>query len=173
MANTKTYVLTGGPGSGKTSLLNCLEFYHNEFTIREAAEDYIKLQQALGIGDPWNNPNFQKEILDLQLKRKKNIPQGIDRIFVDRDVIDGLAYLTPGRLYNHILSEAKKQTLEKVFLIENLGQTDTNIVRRENQEEAIMLENKLSGLYTSMGYDIIRIPSAPIKERTEMIMGHI
>lgn len=43
----KKYVLTGGPGAGKTSLLIYLEIL-GELTIREAAEDLIRYQQALG-----------------------------------------------------------------------------------------------------------------------------
>ena len=44
----KKYILTGGPGSGKSSILLGLE-QQGETIIREAAEDYIKHQQAQGI----------------------------------------------------------------------------------------------------------------------------
>ena len=139
MGPTKTYVLTGAPGSGKTSILNYLEFFHGELTIREAAEDYIRLEQALGIAEPWKKPDFQKEILNLQLQRKIMIPMGIQRVFVDRDIADGLAYVGQGDLYDHIYGHAIQQNLEKIFLIEQLGSTETNDVRREDYNQALLL----------------------------------
>ena len=42
----KKYVLTGGPGAGKTSLVTYLEIL-GEVTIREAAEDFIREQKAV------------------------------------------------------------------------------------------------------------------------------
>ena len=43
----KKYVLSGGPGSGKSSILLGLEQL-GEYIVREAAEDYIKYKQAQG-----------------------------------------------------------------------------------------------------------------------------
>src|SRR3989338_538036 len=88
---TKTYILTGGPGTGKSSLILALE-QRGEYTIREAAEDHIKLRQANGIKEPWTEPDFQDLILDLQLRREERIPKETEKAFIDRGLPDGLAY---------------------------------------------------------------------------------
>jgi predicted ATPase len=62
------YVLTGGPRSGKTSLLLALE-WRGENVIQETAIDYIMLQQARGIENPWEAEDFQDQILDIKKKR--------------------------------------------------------------------------------------------------------
>ena len=173
MEQTKTYVLTGAPGSGKTSILNYLEFFHGEFTIREAAEDYIRLEQALGISEPWNKPDFQNEILNLQLQRKKMIPTGISRVFVDRDIADGLAYVGPGDLYDRIYGHAIQQQLEKIFLIEQFETTQTNDVRREDYEQAILLGNIIAGVYTSLGYNVISVPPVSLEDRAQIILAEV
>lgn len=47
----KKYVITGGPGTGKSSIILALE-KKGEHIVHEAAEDFIKLQQARGIKEP-------------------------------------------------------------------------------------------------------------------------
>ena len=70
---TQKYVLTGGPGSGKSSIILALEM-QEEYVIREAAEDYIRLRQAQGQPQPWTEADFQDRILDIQMQREARIP---------------------------------------------------------------------------------------------------
>ena len=62
---TRKYILTGGPGSGKSSILLELRSRGNTI-VREAAEDVIRLEQARGNTKPWELPEFQRKILELQ-----------------------------------------------------------------------------------------------------------
>ena len=48
----KKYILTGGPGTGKSTLILALE-QEGYATVPEAAEAYIKYRQAMGKPDPW------------------------------------------------------------------------------------------------------------------------
>jgi predicted ATPase len=168
---TQKYALTGGPGSGKSSIMLELEL-RGEYTIREAAEDIIKRSQADGDRSPWEKPDFQKRILNLQLLRERRIPQTLERAFLDRGISDGLAYAQKG-------SETYKEILENtpryagIFLIENLGSTDTNRVRREDQEAALEIEAKLKEIYLWQSYKVITIPPASVKERADLILGAI
>lgn len=165
---TNKYILTGGPGSGKSSILLELEL-RGEYTIREAAEDVIRRSQADGIEMPWERPDFQERILQLQIQREKAIPKGIERAFIDRGIPDGLAYAQDGtKTYWQI--GAAIPIYDGVFLIENLGQTATNKVRRENQEEALKLERKFGSIYEALGYKVQRIPAGSVKERAKAIL---
>lgn len=169
----KKIVLTGGPGTGKSSLILALE-RSGEYVIREAAEDTIRLLQAQGHSEPWTLPEFQEKLVELQLLRQSRIPSDISRVFIDRGVPDGLAYTLPNtKTYELLLEEAKKQDYDMVFLIENLGHTEKTAVRKENNGEAIKIGNKLEEVYRSLGYNPIKIPAGSVKERLEKILSKL
>ena len=167
---TKKIVLTGGPGTGKSSILLALEA-QGEYVIREAAEDCIKLRQAQGQLEPWLEENFQERILELQLQREARIPKKAERAFLDRSIIDGLAYAKPGtRIYEKTLEKAKEQDYHNmVFLIGSLGRTETNAIRRENNAEAQELGRKLEEVYENLGYRIFKIGADTIEQRMNWI----
>jgi predicted ATPase len=175
----RKYVLTGGPSSGKSSLLLGLEQSYQVPIIREAAEDVIKFSQAMGIDEPWQHLDFQDHVLSLQLKREDEARRlGTNRIFVDRGILDGLAYFQiarrdPSIALRNAMSALEKTPYDAVFLVENLGGCDTNEIRRENLDEALKLEMMQEKNYSFFGYDVVRIGAAPLQERIEMIMASI
>lgn len=179
----KKYVFTGGPGSGKSSILIALELKGYN-VIREAAEDYIRHQQALGIREPWLEEDFQEKIFWLQHAReKKAISEEL--IFIDRGLFDNYAYEPEGtpfykKLQNHLLAKGRKTELIKelgdyttIFLIEHSGNIETNGVRRENTGQAVFLEKELEKIYTSCGYNVIRIPFGELNIRVEEVLKYI
>jgi len=85
-------ILTGAPGSGKSSILKELEYVYGERIIPEAAEDVIKYLQARGDPEPWKNSDFQDKILRLQIQRERQVENLEGRVFIDRGILDGLAY---------------------------------------------------------------------------------
>ncbi|MBT3984673.1 ATP-binding protein [archaeon] len=184
----KKYVLTGGPSSGKTSIL--LELEQRGYSIiREAAEDWIKLQQSRGIKEPWLIDDFQERILDLQIKRELEISYLREKhLVVDRGVLDSLAYYeVVGRDYFEIpimnrISRTKYGTLphriegyDKVFLIENIGTVESTEVRREDLEAALKLEELQYRAYVRAGFSVERIAAwegtklLTVTQRTDLI----
>ena len=170
----KKYILTGGPGSGKSSIILDLE-QRGYATIREAAEDVIKYQQALGNKEPWTNKDFQIWIYKLQLQREKSL-QNPEKVFLDRGIVDELAYCEFRK------EEPPKGLIEQItnlnyqspiFLIENLGHCQQTEVRQEKLEQALTIERLLEKTYRGLGYEIIKIPPAPLQERTDLILKHI
>lgn len=164
------YVLTGGPGCGKTSLLLALELL-GEYVTREGAEDYIRLQQARGIAKPWRDKNFQLEILHLTRDREANVPKAAPWVWHDRSVLDGLAYEKQGTdTYRRLLYTGGRSHYDKIFLIELLPDVKPTKVRRESWEEAKALEEKLDSIYKTFGYTPIRIAPGGLDERIADIM---
>jgi len=163
----KKYVITGAPGCGKTSMINYLEVRLSEYVVREAARDYIELRQAEGCKEPWLDDDFQQGITQLTLLRRSRMPN-VDRIFCDREVMDGLAYTDNG--YRDFLKKNAIE-VEKVFFLEQLNHTDTNSYRREDHDLARLVGERLQKEYKDLGYDVIKIPMKDsLKQRVEYLM---
>jgi predicted ATPase len=175
----KKYVLTGGPSSGKTSLILTLEQEHGKKVIRESAEDTIRLYEAKCVEEPWKHPHFIDQILELQIRREDQAQKaGFESVFIDKGILDGLAYYQidgrePSEYMLRALEEMGKNPYDKVFLIENMGFCDTNNTRREDQESALKLQDLQYKNYQKYGYNPIIIKSGTLEERTKKILGGI
>lgn len=170
----KRIALTGAPGSGKSSILKELEYIHGERIVAEAAEDIIKYLQAKGNPRPWELADFQDKILKLQLQRERQTENLEGRIFIDRGILDGLAYY---QIQKREPSEAMRRAIEdtrgryqRVFLIEIGDNCQRTGVRREDMEEAKILQELQYRNYTEAGYRVERIPYIGIEERAKRIL---
>lgn len=171
---TRKIILTGGPGSGKSSLILSLE-QRGESTVREAAEDVINYQKALGNEEPWNDENFQKAVYELQKQREARIPEGIERVFIDRGIPDGLAYyqLRGVKPFEELVEASERCDYSTIFLIENLGHCQKTGVRNEEQGEALEIERLLKQTYEELGHEIIRIPPLELERRTDYLLKQL
>jgi len=168
------YLLTGGPGSGKSSIILYLEAYCGEHIIREAAEDRIRLRQAMGVSAPWTEKEHQNKIIDLQKLRKGRVHPDAARVFIDRDIPDGLAYNGPEtEVYQRLVSESSAQKYKKVFLVELLDETQNSNYRPENREEAERLGAKMKEIYSGLGCEIVRVPAGALEERAKVILENL
>lgn len=174
----KKYVLTGGPGAGKTSLLIYLEML-GELTIREASEDLIRYQHALGVAAPRLDPNFEEKVLKLQLSKERNISPNLHRVFLDRGLLDVLGYYQvldryPCELMRSVIQRLQQEKVyEKIFIIEHQGVIETTSIRIENIEQALYIEKLQAENYKQFGYEVIRIPFDSVQVRTEMILSNL
>lgn len=174
------YILTGGPGVGKTSIMLGLEQFHGEHIIREAAMDVIRYHQARQIEEPWTLKDFQDQILKLQLARECHAAQlQVKRVFIDRGIVDNVAYYEKA---NRPISAKTVEALAnlrydnqytKVFLVENFGQCEGTIQRREGLDESLDLERRQEECYRRYGFSPIRIPPGKLEDRMQIILNHI
>ncbi len=174
----RKYVLTGGPGSGKSSIILALE-YRGEAVMREVAGDFINLQQAMGIPEPWKDPKFQDRIRNWQVTREMDADKIAKngRVFLDRGVLDGLAYCqmdgtsTAMRCADRIIKQTKPYGL--IFVVENHGCCETTGTIRESRAEAMELETLQERNYWEAGYEPVRVPAGPLEERVGIILEHV
>ena len=166
--------LTGAPGSGKSSILREMELTYEERIIPEAAEDIIRYLQTKGNPRPWELLDFQDRILDLQIQREKQIENIGGRVFMDRGILDGLAYYqlkgkTPSESMLRAIEESNKR-YKKVFLIELGNDCQKTGIRREDLREAKELERLQYENYTKAGYKVERVPYLGIEKRAKIIL---
>ena len=169
------YVLTGGPCSGKTTLIDELK-KRGYRVFREPARIVIAAELAQGkiIQDILADPRaLQHKILAHFLELATEAPK--DQIlFLDRGIPDVVAYY---RKFNLSGDEVIKKAVasvryRKVFLMDMIDfVSDTE--RYETPQEAAILHRYLRDAYTDQGYDVIEVPVVPVPERADFILKNL
>lgn len=173
----KRYILSGTPGSGKTSIIQNLKLKGFE-TIDEAATDVIAQQQKMGIREPWKRHAFIDSVLNLQQERLENAQSNLQ--FYDRSPICtyALSLFLDFPISNHLLNVIKNNLQQKtyemdVFFVENLGFIKNTDARKISFENALRFEKMHLDAYEKFGYNLIFIQAGRIDERTSFILNSL
>lgn len=113
----KRYILTGTPGSGKTSILHELK-RQGYSVVEEAATDVIAREQGLGNSELWLQADFIDSIVRLQKQRQLEASTSPDELqWYDRSPICTLA------LSHYLGYPASASLVEEIERIEREGST--------------------------------------------------
>jgi predicted ATPase len=178
------YAITGGPSSGKTSIIKELE-KQGEQVIHEAATDWIVKKIESGIAEPWKEESFVLDILKLQLEREALWVSKDGKVFVDRGIFDVYPFAMSLKLagtktlacVNRILDPINlNQRYKAIFFImphsENFSTLQTGI-RRENTQEAAKLEVAAYAIYCRHDHFIPVPGGMSAAERADFILKKI
>ncbi|MCB4808565.1 ATP-binding protein [Tamlana sp. 62-3] len=173
--NTKRIVITGGPGTGKSSIINdlikrgyvCLEEISRQVTI-EAKKDGID-QLFL------TNPLLFSELL---LKgRQKQFTEALNfenkTVFFDRGIPDVLAYMDYiGDTYpENFINACNDAVYDAVFILKPWKEIYTSDSERyENFEQALLIHDNLVNTYKHYNYTLIDVPFDTVENRTNFIL---
>ena len=173
--------ISGGPHTGKTTLLNALqETYPEAYFVDEAAERVIsaellkeeRSQSYQGIF-PWNHyPEFAKLAIQESVELEANIPEDANLVFQDRGLIDNVGY---SRLNDceHTIPEIVGliQAANYAFALfcKPVGEYTTTLVRRETPEQAQRTHEYLAEAYDQSGIEVLHLPAVSVEERLEII----
>ena len=174
-SNTNWHVITGGPSTGKTTVINMLEKRGYKTTI-EHARHYIDTMRIEGqtVEDMRNNKRkFQLGVLDMQIEQEATIHPK-DLIFLDRAIPDAMAYYQFLMLdYDEKLLNAVKSTsYKKIFILDRLPFTK-DYARTEDEEDQKKIHQLIREVYTTLGFPVVTVPVLPPKERVEFILKNI
>ncbi len=169
-------VLIGGPGTGKTSVLNELEkrgFYSmpeisREVTLKAQKEgiDQLFLAQPLLFSQLLLDGRIQ-QFIDAE-KSKKEL------VFFDRGIPDVFAYMDYFKTTYpaSFIEKSKQHRYDAVLLFspwKEIYISDNE--RYESFEQAVEIDLFLKKSYQKLGYKIIEIPFGSIAERTNYILN--
>lgn len=172
---TKRIVITGGPGSGKTSLINFLEGLGHT-CMQEVSREVILNAQEEGIDQLFlHDPILFSELLlkgRLEQFRDANSLE-TEILFYDRGLPDVPAYLHyQGTNYPSFFDETcKDHRYDAVFLLppwEAIYTQDNERYETYDQAEAIF--NHLHKTYEEYDYKVHHVPTGSLEYRSQHIL---
>ncbi len=171
------YVITGGPGFGKTELVE--ELRQHGFT---AGPEYARqlIEEGLKSGGdlvPWKQPKaFQQEVLHLRSEFFNAVADNTVA-FCDRGIPDQVAFArAKGFRESALLIEAVQnhRYANTVFITPPWKEIYTNdFVRKESYEEACRLHAFVLEIYGESGYTMVELPFEDVKRRALFIQRYI
>ncbi|TYB71844.1 ATP-binding protein [Bizionia saleffrena] len=174
-AKTTWHVITGGPSTGKTTVINMIAKKGYKTTI-EHARHYIDTIRTEGetVEDLRKNKRkFQLGVLDMQIEQEAEIDPK-DLFFLDRAIPDAMAYYQFLSLdYDEKLLNAVKNTsYKKIFILDRLPFIK-DYARIEDEEDQKKIHQLIIEVYTSLEIPIVFVPVLPPVERVEFILNNI
>lgn len=173
----KKFIITGAPGTGKSSIINDL-IKRGYSCAKEIAREVISEQIAnRGETLPWKNQlSFEHKIIKLRYKQYTDSPTECI-CFFDRSIIDSIAYLKASKLKttSEIIETVKgcifNRTVFYTPFWEDIYLNDKE--RKEEIEKAKKIEIFILKTYKSFGYKMIQVPKISISKRTDFILSKI
>lgn len=175
---SKKILITGGPGTGKTALINelisegfiCFEEKSREITnsYKKKGVDQLFLSEPLLFSELLLNSRINQYLESSNLKNEE--------VFFDRGIPDVIAYLDFKEMNygEKFLNACKKYKYDIVFMLRPWEEIYINDKQRyESYEELVKIDNFIYNTYTNLNYKIIEIPKTSIKNRLEFILKMI
>ncbi|GGE19068.1 MULTISPECIES: AAA family ATPase [Bacteroidota] len=172
---TNWYVITGGPCTGKTTVVELLE-KRGYATIAEQARHYIDTQKIKGrtIEEiKSNKEQFQLDILNMQISEESTLD--VNQVaFLDRALPDAMAYYEfLGIEYDARLEAmCKRFCYQKVFILDRLPLIN-DYARLEDEDEQIRIHNLIIDVYNRFPCPVIQVPVLPPAERVDFILRNL
>lgn len=169
----KPIIISGGPGAGKTTLINSLGA-QGYSTFAEASRRLIEEQSQLKDGVlPWVDlPAFAKLCLAAMSEQKRRASS--DEIaFLDRAIPDICGYLEQaGLTVDSDYIDASQGYHSQAFLCRPEASIYVqDDVRPYPFEEALTIHEALVRVYHKLGFEVVEVPFAPIEARTAFILN--
>jgi predicted ATPase len=170
------FVITGGPGSGKTTLIDALEQAGFARTV-EAGRGVIQDQMAIdGPALPWHDPAaFAELMLGWEMRSYRMAARQAGPVFFDRGVPDVIGYLHLMRLPvpAHIEKAAEEfRYCRRVFIAPPWREIFTqDTERRQDFTEAERTCAALAETYARLGYELVELPRAGVAERLQLVVN--
>lgn len=176
--NTKKIVITGGPGTGKSSIIEELKqrghICFEEISRQVTMEARNKGIEQLFLTEPLL---FSELLLKGRLKQfyDANQFEG-ETIFLDRGLPDVLAYMDyfDSNYPIEFIETCQNNRYDNVFVLapwKKIFVSDS--VRYENFEQAELIHKHLLNSYNNFDYQLHDVPFESIEKRTDFILDSL
>ncbi|GJL56718.1 MAG: ATP-binding protein [Nitrospirales bacterium] len=170
------YVITGGPGAGKTTTLSSLakSGYH---CAPESARRIVKHRRAKGLPARPAPMDFGREILDSDIAQYDKFHHDETLTFFDRGILDALYMLNleSGPTPIEAVEYVDKYPYNKVVFLfppwEALYTFDTE--RDQTFAESVKILEGMRDSYSQWSYKTIEVPRMEVDERASFILDTV
>ncbi len=172
------HVVTGGPGAGKTTLVDALA-RRGLPAMPEVGRAIIRQQRAIGGSAlPWaDRLLFAELMLAWELRSHEEAGRHAGDVLFDRGVPDTLGYLRLSAIDPpaHVAAAAASiRYAPKVFILPFWPEIfDADTERRQSAEEARLTGNILALTYVELGYELVEVPPMPVERRADFVLASI
>ncbi|MDT0676823.1 ATP-binding protein [Autumnicola musiva] len=174
----KKIVITGGPGTGKSSIVHQLE-NNGQTCLHEISREVIREAQLHGIEQLFlEDPLlFSRKLLEgriSQFHEAEDFP--VNHIFIDRGIPDVLAYMDyfDTRYAEEFIAPCENYRYDFIFILppwKSIYKSDNE--RYESFDEASRISEYLETTYKIYGYQPVIVPEASVEERTNFILNKL
>ncbi|MEY4669590.1 MAG: hypothetical protein RL518_2289 [Pseudomonadota bacterium] len=177
MIKENCIIVTGAPGSGKSTILRLLRG-KGYSCVDEPARQIISEQRAIqGFGVSQKDPSlFVELMLSRAILRYQDIGDTPGPVFFDRGVADNIAY---ARLYDlpfeHGWAAAELyRSNTKVFFAPNWREIyATDEERTMTFEASAAMGESLRGIYLKLGYEVVDLPLSTPEDRIKFLIDNL
>lgn len=172
------HVITGGPGSGKTSLVAALAA-QGIHCMPEAGRAIIRDQVDIdGTALPWRDREaYAALMLAWEMRSYREALDVPGPTIFDRAIPDVVGYLrlcglpVPSPL---LQAAARKRYAKRVFIAPHWPDIfEQDAERKQSLAEAEATHHAMVQAYTSLGYELVSLPFAPVSERARFVQSLI
>ena len=175
---TRKIIITGGPGTGKTSVIKELE-ERGEKCLHEISRQITLEAQKKGISQLFLKEPllFSEMLLQGRIQQHQQAEElNSEQVFIDRGLPDVIAYMDYfGNEYPGVFNAAcKKYVYDQVFILppwKEIYISDNE--RYESFEQAVTIHGHLAETYRRSGYHPVEVPQGSVKDRTAFILSHL
>lgn len=185
LEQTNWWIVTGGPSTGKSSLLANLAARGYK-TMPEAARDFIDTEMAHGKTIEEiraDETGFQIEVLHMKEQREEEMPTS-ELVLWDRGLHgDSMAYWVPpigvtpqhnpDDMYGDETVTVIKRRYKGIFLLDRLPTYEGDYARVEDDARAAQIHKTIDLMYRLLGYEPIKVPVLPIEVRAQFIIDRM
>ncbi len=172
------YIITGGPGVGKTSLID--ELAKRDYNcVPEVAREIIKEQMANnGNALPWGDVReYSDRMLSYSVRDFIYLSDKDDLYFFDRGIPDTYGYelLMKFDTNEKLMGALAEYRYNKIAFIlppwKEIYETDNE--RKQDFQTAIDTYNVMKVAYKNAGYNLVEVPIMPVDQRADFVLNEI